>query len=408
MNDHLAPQHDNGLRIPDLNTAARKRRWLWVALALVAAGVAAAILTRPTAEAAAYRYDRVERRTLVQLVDTSGSLDARRRIEVPAPVAGRLMSIAVEPRQKVEKGQLLATLDERSGEFAVRSAEVGVEAAGGRVAQAQVALGSAQKNAEHVRRLRDKGLASQQDQLQADDALQQAKAALAAARADNKLAGENAAAARMQRSLNRIVAPEAGIVLRAPEGVGAAVAPEREPLFVIAEPLEVMRVEALVSETEIASVAPGRKAEIVVQALPERSFEARVDRIGIEPKREGGVVSYPVTLLVDNADGALMPGMSARVRMEVARADNALSVHEAALRFNPEDARPGKSSRVWRRAGGINDLEPVEVKTGISDGIYVAIEGRGAAPIAEGDQIAIGAVWNGRGSNKPNVSLGKK
>lgn len=408
MNDHQAPQQDNGLRIPDLGKAARKRRWLWALLVLIALGAGAAFLMRPQAETAAYRYDRVERRTLVQLVDTSGSLDARRRIEVPAPVAGRLMTIAVEPRQQVEKGQLLATLDERSGEFAVRSAEVNLEAAGGRVAQAQLTLASAQKNAERVRRLREKGLTSQQEQLQADEAIEQARAALAAARADSKLAAENLAAARLQRSMNRIVAPEAGVVLRAPEGVGAAVAPEREPLFVIAEPLDVMRVEALVSETEIASVVPGRKADIVVQALPERSFEARVDRIGIEPKREGGVVSYPVTLLVDNADGALMPGMSARVRMEVARAEGVLSVHEAALRFSPEEARPSKTARVWRKNGGINDLEPVEVKVGISDGIYVAVEARGQTPLVEGDQVALGAVSSGARSNKPNVSLGKK
>lgn len=404
MNEHVLKQ-SNGLRIPDLSGKARRQRWVWVLLLLVAVGAGIAYFTRPRAEADLYRFDRVERRTLIQLVDTSGSLDVRSRVEVPAPIAGRLTAIAVRVRQQVEKGQLLATLDARVGALAVRSAEVNVEAASGRASQAQVAVVAAQKGAERVRRLRDKGLASQQEAVEAENALDQARAAQLAARAESKLANENLAGARLQSSLSQIVAPEAGVVLRAPEDVGAAVAPEREPLFVIAAPLAVMRVEAQVSETEIANVAPGRKAEILVQALPGRSFSATVDHIGIEPKREAGVVVYPVTLLVENPDGALMPGMSARVRMEVARAQDVVSVHEAALRFSPEDAAPSSRSRVWRKNGGPNRLEPIEVTLGVSDGVYIAIEGPG---IAAGDQIAIGLLRPGSGSTKPNVSLGQK
>src|SRR5262249_53566209 len=151
--------------------------------------------------------------------------------------------------------------------------------------------------------------------------------------------------------------------------VGAAVSPARGPLFVIAEPLSTMRVEAPVSETEIAQIAPGHKAEVIVQALPGKTFTASVDSIGIEPQRESGVVAYPVTLLVDNPDNLLLPGMSVRVRMQVARADNALSVREAALRFAPADAEPAASrSRVWRMTSTLNELEAVAVKPGISDG----------------------------------------
>jgi HlyD family secretion protein len=147
-----------------------------------------------------------------------------------------------------------------------------------------------------------------------------------------------------------------------------------------------------------------------VQALPGRSFSATVDRIGIEPKRDGGVVQYPVTLLVDNPDGALLPGMSARVRMEVARAENALSVHEAALRFSPSEAEPAAArSRVFVKHGGGNALEEVGVEAGISDGVYTQVKPVADGSLQVGDDVAIGLLRPDQAATKkPNVSLGGK
>ena len=265
----------------------------------------------------------------------------RSQVEVPAPSEGRLTSIAVKPRDMVQKGQLLATLDQRAAELAVRSAKAGQQAAAGRLGQVQTALDAARRALERTRQLKAKGLASDQDLAQAESDYASARAAVEAAQADRKLATENVAAAQLGQSMGAIVAPVSGIVLHAPDRVGAAVSPARGPLFVIAEPLSTMRVEAPVSETEIAQIAPGHKAEVIVQALPGKDVPPPPSiSIGIEPQRESGVVAYPVTLLVDNPDNLLLPGMSARVRMEVARAENALSVREAALRFAPPDAEP--------------------------------------------------------------------
>ena len=281
----------------------------------------------------------------------------------------------------------------------------------GRVAQARAALEEAKRNEEQVMRLRERGLASDNDVNTARSAGASAKALLEAARAEQKLAAQSAESAKLGKSLGRIIAPAGGIVLRAPEHVGAAVAPERGPLFVIGEPLDVMRIDAPVSETDIALLKPGMKAEVVVQALPGRKFAAEVSRIGIEPTRQSGVVMYPVTLLVQNPDGALLPGMSARVQLEVARAENVLSVHEAALRFTPADAEPAEPrSRVWVRRG-VDDVEELPITTGVSDGVHTELrpaEGEEADELAEGTPLAIGLLNPDTGAKKPAISLGKK
>lgn len=399
---------DDRLQLPDLSRRARTRKLVLLGLLLAAGAVGYVYVTRPAPEAERYRTEPVARRTIVQLIEATGTLDVRSRVEVPAPLAGRITSIAVEPRDHVTKGQLLGTLDERAAELDLRIARTTVEAASGRVAQAQAAVASMVQKLANAQRLRDKGLASEQSLVELQAELDQARAVVDAARAERRLASETVASAELGRSLSAIVAPEDGVILQAPERVGAAVSPERGPLFVLGESLDVMRIDALVAETEIARIEPGKYADVLVQALPGKTFSASVQRIGIEPKREAGVVSYPVTLLVENAGGELLPGMSARVRMEIARVENVLAVHDAALRFTPEDAEPAEArSRVFRRSGP-SELEAVKVRAGISDGVYTAIEAIEGATLAESDELAVGLAQSDARAGKPSLSLGGK
>ena len=208
--------------------------------------------------------------------------------------------------------------------------------------------------------------------------------------------------------MGQIIAPGAGVVLRAPERIGAAVSPATGPLFVIGDPLEQMRVDAKVSETDIALLQQGQTAQITVSAIENKTFSGRVERLGIDAEVELGAVLYPVTLLVDNPERLLRPGYSARVQMEVRSAKQVLAVHEAALRFVPESAEPAPlRSRVFRRVGA-EQLEAVPVKAGISDGLYTAVEPLEGAVLNVGDALAIGFVRPEQGSRGPRVTLDKK
>jgi HlyD family secretion protein len=407
VNEQALQQTDDRLQIPELSRRARTRRVLGVLLLLAAAGGAAAYYTRPQPPVEIYRTDAATVRTIVHRVEATGSLDVRSRVEVPSPIPGRLTEVHVQARQQVEQGQLLATLDERAAELALESARATVQAAAGRVAQARAALEAARQGLERARSLSGKGLASAHAVSEAEADEKRAKVALDAARAEQKVASQTVASAKLGKSLGQIVAPRAGVLLRVPERLGAAVSPERGPLFVIGEPLTTMRIDAPVSETDIALIQPGQQAEVRVQALPSAVFTARVERIAIEPQRDGGVVLYPVTLMVDNPAGTLLPGMSARVSMEVGRAENVLSVHEAALRFSPDDAGPAEPrSRVFRHTGRPSELEAVSVTAGLSDGVYTEVRAKDGQTLSAGDALAIGLLRPDIDQKKPQVSLG--
>jgi RND family efflux transporter MFP subunit len=394
--------------IPALEGRARLRRALLLAALLAGAVAAYLYYAREPPAAELYRVIPVERRTVVQAVEAAGKLDVQSRVEVPAPAAGRLIAIHVTQGDTVKAGQLLAELDPRAAALMVRGAQAAVEAAAGGLSQARARKEAAARSLERAKTLLARGLASPEEVAAADAELAQASAAMDAARGEQKVAGESVASAKLTQNASRMEAPMAGVVLRAPERLGAAVSPDAGPLFVIGDPLNTMRVDASVSETEVASIKPGQSAEVFVTALPGRQFRGRVERVFIEPERREGAVLYPVRLSVDNPQAELLPGMTARVRMEVARAENVLSAHEAALRFLPSGVEPAaQRSRVFRRVGP-RQIEPVSVRTLISDGVYAQVEALEGDALREHDQLAVGLLRPESGSAGPKMTLGDK
>jgi HlyD family secretion protein len=396
------------LQIPD-NVGRSRLPKLLLGAAVVAALIALAVYyTRPKQVAELYLVQKVARRDIVQRITATGSLDVRRRVEIPATMEGRLIAIHVRAGDEVKAGQLLAVLDERAAVLAVRSAEASQLAAASGVREAETARAAAQRGLERLRGLHQRGLASANDVTNAETELQKAAAAVEAQRAQQRVAGEGVNSARLSKSLGQITASEPGVVLRAPERVGAAVSPEGGPLFVIGDPLELMRVDAKVSEADIALLKIGQAAQVSVSAVEGKTFTGKVERLGIEALNEQGAVLYPVTLLVENPARVLLPGMSARVSMEVQRADQVLAVHEAALRFVPEEVEPAPlRTRVFRRTSA-DTLEIVPVKAGISDGMYTAVEPVEGATLSVGDALAIGFVRSDQGTRGPRVTLGDK
>jgi HlyD family secretion protein len=397
------------LQIPDVHRRGRSQRWL-MAIVLVTA-IAGAVFwygkrTQPVLEL--YRTVPVVRRDVLRLVEATGHLDARARFEVPAAFAGRLTEVLVRTGDRVQRGQPLARLDDRAGGFAVRNASSQKDAASWHMTDANGQVESATEEKARVERLAARGLASSQDVANAKSALARATAALQAARAERSVAESQLASARYTHTLGEIVAPIDGVVLIAPENLGAAVTPERA-LFVVAEPLELMRVDVDVGEADIGEVRVGQQASFDVQSFPERKFSARVERVGVEPRRENGVVTYPVRLLADNNDRALLPGMTASVQLEVARAANVLAVREAALRFMPPGAAVAPArSRLFRRTGP-GQLEALPIKAGLSDGMYAQVQAAGQPELAEGDNIAVGVLSPDAASHsQPGISLGGK
>ena len=109
----------------------------------------------------------------------------------------------------------------------------------------------------------------------------------------------------------------------------------------VADPIGVagkrLELQARVDESDVGGVAPGAHVVFTVDAYPRREFTGTVRLVRLQPQTVQNVVTYTTVIDVPNPGGELRPGMTSTVSIELARADAALRVPAAALRFQPSD-----------------------------------------------------------------------
>jgi HlyD family secretion protein len=372
--------------------AQRRRRLALLAVLLIAlAAVVVAALLQNGGPEARYRLAPIAKRTIASEVEATGTVSVEQRVDVPAPSAAQLVRVLVREGASVKAGDRLAELDTSAATIRIESSRAAVDAAGGAVAEARAALAAAQDTLGRIERLHARGLAADAELSSARANADKARAAVAATQAKQAVAGKDLSAARLVRNMLELRAPIAGVVLRAPDATGSIVSPEQGPLFVIGSPLEVVRIDARVAEADVGQVHPEQRVTFSVPAYPGRSFEARIQELGLEGQREAGAVLYPLSLVADNPDGLLRPGMSARLSIQVAVAENVLAVRDAALRFSPDASEPPPEPRIWISSDGVK-AKAVEVVVGVSDGAYTEVRPRTPGSLQAGDYVVIGKV----------------
>ena len=138
-----------------------------------------------------------------------------------------------------------------------------------------------------------------------------------------------------------------------------------------------------------------------MDAHPGRTFSGEVAQIRKAPQVVQNVVTYTVVISTDNGDLALLPGMTATVRIVIAEKADVLKVPKAALRFRPSGTRSGtvpltrkeggrvegKPGVVWVPGEGGRPM-PVAIRTGTSDGSATEVV---SGPLIAGQGVIIGA-----------------
>ena len=359
-------------------------------------------------EAPQYQTALVSRGELTQVVTATGQLNPVVNVQVGSQISGMIQKLFVDFNSRVKAGQVIAQLDPATYRATLHQAE-------GELANARAALELARVKAGRAAELRAKDLIPQADDDQARADLHQAEAAVAI---------KEAAVQKALVDLDRctIVAPIDGVVISRNVDVGQTVAASLSAptLFVIANDLAKMQIDANVAEADVGGIAVGQDVDFTVDAFPAQAFHGNVAQVRNAPVTVQNVVTYDTIIEVANPELKLKPGMTANVSIIVARREGALKIPNAALRFRPPDSQepsPTKESAPpgqGRAQGGARSTEgaagrlggerstrtvyvlparqangpptPVPIKTGISDGISTEIiEG-----LKEGDRVVTG------------------
>ncbi len=106
-----------------------------------------------------------------------------------------------------------------------------------------------------------------------------------------------------------------------------------------------MQIDTSVSEADVGALKTGQAARFVVDAYPDKEFDATMRQFRLAPNVVQNVVTYNVVLDVANKDELLKPGMTAQVRLVVGNRQNVLRIPTAALRFRLSDEEIEKQEK---------------------------------------------------------------
>ena len=386
---------------------------LWLSIAAILMAVAAGIYyyrSDVAAEAPTLSTAEVTQGDLVATVEATGTLEAVTTVEVGSQVSGTIKTLGADFNSQVRQGQVIAQLDPSLFDTQVAQERATVSRLNAEVERARVQAEDAKVKLGRAKDLAAQELIAKSD---LDAAVSTANAADASVKsADAQLLQAQASLNQAQVNLSHTVirAPIDGVVIARNVNVGQTVAASMQAptLFVLAQNLKEMRVNASVDESDIGKIQNKQPVRFRVDAYPNETFNGTVSQIRLQPVVEQNVVSYVTVIDVPNPDLKLKPGMTAAVTIETGRADEAIKVPNAALRFRPtqeafealgqkppeprqlpqgqsargpqagtdgqrRDRSAGDSQRgsVWVLAE--NTLKRVPVQVGLSDGTQTAV-----------------------------------
>ncbi len=297
-----------------------------------------------------YRTVRVERGPLQAVVVASGTLNAVSTVQVGTRISGQVKEIYADFNTPVKAGAVLARIDPSGYELRLNQARADLDAANSAVALARSQLEAQLAEAE---RRKSRLLAAQ-------IRVSKARVASALAAVEQRQALLQQAQADLERTTIRAPVDGTVILRNVDAGQTVAASAQAPALFVIAQDLHDMQVEAAVDQADIGRLKVGQHASFTVDAFPRRSFSGELKQIRKSPRNVQSAVRYTVLISAANPDLALLPGMTANVRVVVAQRDDALKVPNAALHFRPAGAPQPSDGGVdrTRLGSGARRAEP--------------------------------------------------
>ena len=356
----------------------------------------------------------VYKRNLESIVSASGTIRARKTVNITSEVTGKITRLAVEEGDHVKAGQFLLEVDSRIPRTRVQGLQAGVE--GQRIAlqQAQVALESAKENLkmaqDEFKRQQDllkNGIATRQDYERAENSLKvrqndKQNAEQAVSRADQSIRQTGAELSNAEHDLSKvtITAPIEGIITKrnVEEGETAQQGFMNNPsvvLLILAD-MSVIEAEIQVDETDIPNVAVGQKTKVTIDAMPDKTFAGHVSEVGNSPINVSAqatgsrqATNFKVVVTVDEPIPNIRPGFSCTADITTAtRTDatsvpiQALAVREVTFDAKGNVIKPPKQEKAVKKAS--NPVEATasaaENKTGQTkkevEGVFVVRDGK--------------------------------
>ncbi len=266
------------------------------------------------------------------IVTSTGTINPIVSVNVGTEVSGTIEKLYKDYNATVKKGELLAKLN-------TENLELSLEDAKAEKVKAEETENDKLLDLNNLKELVKKNMAAAYDLQKAQYNYEQAR--------QNVLKSQNALK-RAQTNLDNatILSPIDGVIIsrNVDEGQTVAASFNAPTLFVIANNLQQMQINASVDEADIGKIKLGLPVRFRVDAFTEENFKGVVKQIRLSPTSEQNVVSYTVVIEFSNPDMLLLPGMTANVEIIANAKQDVLIIPEKAIQFRP-------SEEIWKSFG---------------------------------------------------------
>lgn len=315
-----------------------------------------------------------------------GELRPKASVDVTSRVSGQLESLLVERGDAIQRGQLLAEIDDSDLQERIRRSEAGIAVARAAVQREQATLRNLQVLFDRYQNLHEEALISTQELEDVESRLRVAEAEYQLAQAQVEQAEADLRELRIQQEQTRILSPLDGFVGERVLDPGAQVNASTPIVSV----LDVSRLKTVipVPERVLPQIRPGLSAVVTVDPYPDRRYTGGIT--SVSPFLDAETRTADVEIEVDNSEGVLKPGMFARVQIEATIARTSLSIPRAALLtrgdqkgvylLSEDDTAIYRTIEIGKIEGQV-----VEVLEGLSEGTRVV--SAGAQNLNEGDKV---------------------
>ncbi len=371
-----------------------KKTLIILLLLAVGWGVKTAFFSKPSVPQ--FKLGRVKKGDIMDIVEASGPINPVNTTEIGALVSGEILKIYVDYNTEVKKGDLMAVIDQTQILASLEEAKARLSSAKESLASAEVSYRLAKKNYERYQALYEKEYVSKVNLEEYELAYVNAKSNLNSAQASVVQAQSNLDTAEKDLSNTKIVSPIDGVVLtkKVSEGQTITAGFSTPELFVVAQDLTKMQVEAKVSEADIVKIQPGQEADFTLDGYVGEKFKGVVRQVRTNyvdtsdsTTASSNGTTYTVIIDVDNADLRLKPGMTATLTIHTQDKKDVLLVPNEALRFSPStNENKYETTGVWKVERGMAP-QRVDVTIGIIATKQTEITG---GDIKEGDMVIVG------------------
>lgn len=326
-----------------------KRRLIGLAVVLLVAGGILLFRFISPPEKLGFITAPAEIRTLEQTVLADGTIKAKKQVTVGAQVSGQIKALHVTLGQQIEKGQLVAEIDDLTQQNALKDAE---EALKNVVAQRAAKVATQKNNQltyQRQQQILAKGLGVRADFDSAKATLESTEAEIKALNAQIAQAEIAVSTAKLNLGYTKISSPITGTVVAIPVEEGQTVnAVQSAPTIIKVAQLDTMTVEAQISEADVVKVKIGMPVYFTILGEPEQRFSATLraiepapDSINDETTTSSSssssssstttAIYYNGLFDVANPNGALRISMTAQVYIVLHQAEDAVVIPATAL-----------------------------------------------------------------------------